>query len=143
MKKILIALSVLISVNSFSQDSVQVTLTVQYRDIEYWSSFMYNDNNYESLYDTVKLKLRGPNVPTGVSTTTVTAYTIDWVLLFTKLSSDELALNALCTKRLKDLLLLVGQQYLTDKVNANDTSKTDGFQAMRQFGKSRARRQPQ
>lgn len=140
MKKLLTAIVLIVSLNSFAQDSVKVTLPVQARDLEYIGSFIFNDNSTEELYDSIKVKFRVPNPATGNTTVSVTAYTLDWLSVLNRLNNDATALKAQCTKRVSDLLRAVNQPYLTGKLNALDVADQNTFQSMRQFGRSKLRR---
>lgn len=141
MKKAILLLFVLASLICKSQDSVRVIISVQARDVEYIGSFLYHDNNSEDLYDTLKRKFRIANPPTGNTIVSVSGYTQDWISVLSRLNNDPTAIKALCTKRVTDLLRAVNQTYLTNKLNAMDTADADTFQSMRQFGRSKLRRQ--
>ena len=139
MKKIILLL--LISSKLVAQDSVKITITPQTRDLEYISFFAYNDNVLENWFDSVKVKFRVPNPPSGNTTVSFTAYTMDWVLIIQKLKRDETALQASCTSRIETLLRAVGQSYLTGKIDGMDTDTQNEFINRRNFGRSRSRRQ--
>lgn len=140
MKKLLSAVALIISLNGISQDSTKITVNVQARDLEYIGSFIFNDNSLEELYDSIKVKFRVATPPTGNNTVSVTAYTLDWLIVISKLNNDDCALKALCTKRVVDLLRAVNQPYLTGKLNALDAADQNTFQSMRHFGRSKLRR---
>jgi len=140
MKKLLTAIVLIVSLNSFAQDSVKVTISAQARDLEYIGSFIFNDNSTEDLYDSLKVKFRISNPATGNTTVSITGYTADWLTVINRLNNDATALKALCTKRVVDLLRAVNQPYLTGKLNALDAADQNTFQSMRHFGRSKLRR---
>ena len=140
MRKLILSIAILLSLKSFSQDSVKVTLSVQARDCEYIGAFAFNHDSLEELWDSFKVKFRVPNPATGNTTVSVTAYTLDWLSVLNRLNNDATALKALCTKRVSDLLRAVNQPYLTGKLNALDVADQNTFQSMRQFGRSKLRR---
>lgn len=140
MKKLIIAICLLVSINSFSQDSTKITISPQTRDLEYIGSFIFNDNSTEELYDSVKLNFRVDTPPTGNTTVAITGYTGDWISVYDRLNNDPVALKSLCVKRIYDLLLAVNQSYLTSKLSAIDQEDQTTFQALRQFGRSKIRR---
>ena len=141
MKKLLTTICIIISLQSFAQDSVKITITPQVRDLEYIASFAYNDNALENFFDSVKVKFRVQNPPTGNTTVSFTAYTQDWLLIIQKLKHSDIALNANCASRIETLLRAVNQSYLTGKLDESDVDITNSFQSFRTFGRSRLRRQ--
>ena len=140
MKKIILSAVIFLSLASFGQDSVKITITPQARDCEYMGAFLFNDNSLEELYDSIKVKFRVQNPPTGNTTVSVTGYTMDWLNMFRRLKNDQTALKANCTSRLENLLRAVNQVYLTGKLDALDTADTETFQAFRQLGRNKLRR---
>lgn len=140
MKKILFSFLVLCSLVGRSQDSVKITIAPQTRDLEYIASIGFTDNALENFFDSLKVKFRVPSPPTGNTTVSFTAYTMDWVLLIQRLKTDEVALQANCTSRIEALLRAVGQTYLTAKIDDVDTDKIGVYTNRRQFGRSRLRR---
>lgn len=140
MKKILTLACVLFSFSLFAQDSTMITISPQTRDIEYIYSFAFNDYSVEGLVDSMKVKYRIPNPPTGNTTVSITGYTLEWFIIFGKLKHDQVALNSGTTSRIDALLRAVGQPYLTGKMDAIETGDTNNFQSMRQYGRSKLRR---
>lgn len=140
MKKILFSFLVLCSLIARSQDSVKITIAPQTRDLEYIASLYFNDNALENFFDSLKINYRVPSPPTGTTTVSFTAYTMDWVLLIQRLKTDETALQANCTSRIESLLRAVAQPYLTAKIDDIDVDRAGVFQNRRQFGRSRLRR---
>jgi hypothetical protein len=142
MKKIFFSILMFVSVAARSQDSVSVTITAGARDLEYIGSFVYGDNIYELLFDSLKVKFRVQNPPAGTNPVTVTAMTGDWILVLRKLYFDPVAINAGCTNRISTLLEAVNQPYLNGKITEiKDASNTTPFGAGRVFGRFKLRRQ--
>lgn len=133
--KYILTILLFISLQSFAQDSVKVTISPQGRDMEYILSFVYNSDTHENLFDSIKVKYRIGAIPPALTGTPITAYTQDWLLVFTVLKNDATAIKAQCTSRLEVLLRAVNQPYLTGKLDILDTNDTQTFQAMRQFGR--------
>jgi hypothetical protein len=140
MKKVFLVLAVLFSINCFSQDSVKVSIAVQARDLGYIGSFVFNSNEFEELYDSIKVKFRVANPATGITTVNITGYTQDWFNVYTRLNNDATALKALCTKRLEALLRAVNQPYLTSKLDAIDAANINSYQLMGLVGRGKLRR---
>lgn len=140
MKKIFLTISIFATLSARSQDSVKITVAPQTRDLEYIASLYFNDNALENFFDSLKINYRVPSPPTGTTTVSFTAYTMDWVLLIQRLKTDETALQANCTSRIESLLRAVGQTFLTGKIDDIDIDRAGVFQNRRQFGRSRLRR---
>ena len=135
------AIALMISIACNAQDSVRVAVNAQARDLEYVGSFVFNDNSVENLYDSLKVKFRVANPPTGNTTVLVNGYTGDWVEVYKRLYTDAVAINNGCAKRIGDLLKAAGQSYLTTKIDAIEQVDNQQHQAKRQFGRSKLRRQ--
>jgi hypothetical protein len=135
MKKLFLIAVCFLSLKSFSQDSIKITLSIQVRDIEYFTQLSFNDDNLGELFDSSKIKFRIPVPPTGLTNVSITGYTTDFIHLYSRLNMDAIALKGGCTSRLRTLLNAVGQTYLTNKLTAIDTEDTNLFQAGRQFGR--------
>jgi hypothetical protein len=131
---------IFLSLKSFSQDSVKITISPQARDLEYISSFIFNDFEGQELFDSCKVKFRVVIPPTGNTSVSITAYTMDWYTTFLRLKNDPTALKANCTSRIEALLRAINQTYLNSKLDLLDIADTNTFQAMRQFGRDRLRR---
>ena len=139
MKKVLTIIAILFSCNVFAQTE-NVTITPQARDIEYIAAFIYNDNSVEDLYDSLKAKFRVVTPPTGNTTVSITATSLDWFVTFQRLKTDHIALKASCTGRIEALLRAANVAYLTTKLNELDVTDLNNFQSFRTFGRTRLRR---
>jgi hypothetical protein len=141
MKKLILSIAILLSLKSFSQDSVKITIAPQAKDLEYISSFIFNSDESGEVFDSIKVKFRVPTPPNNNTTVSIGGYTMDWLVIYNRLNNDATALKANCTKRIHDILIAVNQTYLTDKLTAIDVADADTFTAIRKFGKSKATRQ--
>ena len=118
MKKIFTAIAILVSILTTAQDSTKIQVSIQARDVKYIGS-VANKDTHEDFFDAVKSKFRVPVPP--VTTTLVqidSIYTIDWIVLYTLLKNDAVAINAGCTGRVETILRAVGQTYLNNKLDA-------------------------
>lgn len=140
MKKLILLFLISVQLAAKGQDSTQITIQWQARDIEYAGAFISQLPEFETLYDTVKAKFRVPVPPTGTNTVSVTAYTVDMVDLYKRLANDATALQTNSTKRLRDLLVAVNQPYLTGRLDAIDAVAADAFTNGRQYGRFKLRR---
>jgi hypothetical protein len=140
MKKLFFGLCVLFSINSFAQDSTQITIQWQARDIEYSGRYICDQQQFETLFDSLKIKFRVVTPPTGTNTVSLTAYTIDMMNLYSLLNIDAVAVNNNVTSRLKALLLAVGQTYLTNYINSVDTANQEAQSNARNYGRFRLRK---
>jgi len=138
MKKLLIIL--LFPFAAYSQDSTVISIGAQVRDWEYATQFMYNSTALENVFDSVKIKFRIQNPPTGNTVVSVSGYTVDFFNLFQIIKNDATAIKAGCTSRIEVLLRALNQPYLTGKLDAIDLADTQTFQTMRQFGRDKLRR---
>jgi len=138
MKKLIIIL--LFPFASYSQDSTVISVGAQTRDWEYATQFMYNSTALENIYDSVKIKFRVANPPTGNTVVTISGYTVDFYNLFERLKNDAVSIKNGCTSRIETLLRALNQPYLTGKLDAIDLADTQTFQTMRQFGRDKLRR---
>ena len=140
MKKIFILLSVFSSILVNAQDSTKITISPQTRDIEYIGALIFNDNAVEDLYDSLKVKFRIVTPTTNLTVVSVTAYTMDWINVYNRLTNDPVALKSLTAKRIYDLLIAVNQTYLTTKLTDMDAADQNTYIAFRVFGRSKIRR---
>lgn len=137
MKKILLSICLIVSLNSISQDSTKVTITPQTRDLEFIAAFIFNDYDQQELFDSTKVKFRSGNPPTNNTTVSVTAYTTDWYDLFVKINSHPLAIKGGTKDRIETLLRAVNQVYLTGKLDALVTADQNAFLSLRIFGRKK------
>ena len=72
MKRIFLSVAIILSLTSFGQDSVKITISPQARDLEYIASFLFNSFEGQELFDSCKIKFRIPSPPTGTTTVSVT-----------------------------------------------------------------------
>lgn len=142
MKKILSIIAFLFTISSSAQDStaINATVNIQARDLEYIGSFIYNDNNAENLYDSVKVKFRVANPPTGNTNVSITATNADWIYIMQRLKYDPTAIKLNCTQRVEAALRAAGQSYLVGKLNEMDNTAQSSYQNIRQFGRQKLRR---
>ena len=141
MKKIITILYILISFSCKAQDSTVIIITPQARDCELWTFFIYNDNISEPIYDSLKVKFRVQNPPSGNTTVSITGYTIDFINAFKRISGDQYAVKANTVSRIESLLRALNQAYLTSRLDAIVSGDTETIQTMRQFGRKKLQRQ--
>ena len=121
MKKILSILSLLFVLNLNAQDSTKIQVSIQSRDAKY-IGFLADKNLHEEYFDAVKHKFRVAVPP--ITTTLVqvdSIYTIDWIIIYTLLKNDAVAINAGCTGRIETILRAVNQVYLNGKLDDANT----------------------
>lgn len=145
MKKILPIILILISLNSFAQvdsSNIKITISVRANDLEYIGSFIFNSDQHEEAYDGIKSKFRVGSPPSGV--TLVQVDTIPariWLNIITVLKSDATAIKAGITGRVEVILRAAGQTFIVRQLNDGDATDVSTTQALRQFGRSKLRRQ--
>lgn len=140
MKKILLIILILASFAARSQDSVRVTISPQARDVDYILSFVYSEYSTEDLFDSIKVKYRIQNPPSGTETIDLNGYTADWVTVISRLNIDYIAIDAGVRNRVRDLLVSVNQPYLTARIDAMTVNTIAQAADKRQFGRRKGRR---
>lgn len=141
MKQILISIAILFSIQSFAQDSTRITITPQTRDVELIAAVIYNDNNGEEIFDSLKVKFRIASPPTNNTTVSLNGYTIDLYNVYARISNDPIAIRSGCAGRIETLLRNLNQASLTARLDALAASDTATYQMMRSIGRSKLRRQ--
>jgi len=143
MKKIITVIILLVSLQSQAQtdsSALSATANIKARDLEYIGSFIFIDNEVENLYDSIKVKFRVQNPPTGNTIATVTATNADWLYIIRRLKNDATAIKANCTSRVETALRAAGQSWLVSELNKIDYGDQTTFSTMRQFGRQKLRR---
>ena len=119
MKKIVLIFMVLFAMNAKAQtlqDSVEITLSIQARDIEYISGFIYNSESFENLVDSIRPAYRKLNNPTATTVVTVKGYTKDFIDVLKILRSDGTAIKNNCDARITALLSALNVPYISTKL---------------------------
>ena len=103
MKRIVIILSVIFAftqtlkaqtVDSTGiKDSVEITLSIQARDVEYISGFIWNNDFYENLVDSIKPAYRKLVNPTATTPVIIKGYTKDFIEVVKMLRNDVCAIK--------------------------------------------------
>jgi hypothetical protein len=139
MKKLMM-IAALLPFAVIAQDSVKVTINVQARDLEMTGDYILTHYELETYCDTVKAKFRVPSPPTGVTTMSITCYTIDWILLMRVMKYDVECVKSGATGRIEALLRSAGQTFLTAQLDQMDTDDTGSTVARRVRGRRLLRR---
>lgn len=117
MKKILFFL--LISYNSFAQDSSRavITVNVQARDLLYLSNLTATDALFEDLDSVMKTKFRVSSPPSGTTTVQIPGIQVRaWWIVLLRLSYDPVAINTNIVSRLSSLLSGAGNNWLSHRI---------------------------
>ena len=145
MKKILIILTVLaFTLQSKAQtvdstgikDSVEITLSIQARDVEYISGFIWNNDFYENLVDSIKPAYRKLVNPTATTPVVIKGYTKDFIEVVKMLRNDVCAIRNNSDTRLISLLSALNIPYINTKIQGF----TDADNSQFQYGKSAGKR---
>lgn len=122
-------------------DSTIITIQVQARDLEYIASAIFNDNDFEEVFDSIKVKFRKvENPPTGNAAVQVSGYVTDWTRIAIRLKGDITALSSNCANRVETVLRATGDTYLIAQLDQWDAAQVTRFSNMRQFGRDKLRR---
>ncbi len=122
-------------------DSAVITVQIQVRDLEYVSALVFNDNSFEEVFDSIKVKFRRlQNPPTGNTTVAITGYVTDFVGIAIRLKGDITAVTSNCASRVENVLRATGDQYLIGQLDNWDARQSNRFSTLRQFGRDKLRR---
>ena len=147
MKRIVIILSVILAftqtlkaqtVDSTGiKDSVEITLSIQARDVEYMAGFIYNVEFYENLLDSIKPAYRKLVNPTPTTVVKVTGYTKDFIEVVKMLRNDVCAIKNNSDTRLISLLSALNIPYINTKITEFNNADNIQFQYGKSAGKWR------
>ncbi len=99
-----------------AEDSVEITLSIQARDIEYISGFIFNNESFENLVDSIKPTYRKLNNPTATTAVKITGYTKDFIDILKLIRSDGTAIKNNVDARLTSLLSALNVPYINSKL---------------------------
>ena len=114
------------------KDSVEITLSIQARDVEYISGFIWNNDFYENLVDSIKPAYRKLVNPTATTPVLVKGYTKDFIEVVKMLRNDVCAIKNNADTRIINLLNALNVPYINTKI----TGFTDADNSQFQYGKS-------
>lgn len=144
MKRIVIILMVLAFSQTIkaqsSDDSVEITLSIQARDIEYISGFIFNNETYENLVDSIKPAYRKLVNPTPTTVVKITGYTKDFLEVLAMLRNDVVAIKNSSDTRIATLLSALNVLYINTRLTAWTDSDNSRFIYGRSAGKHRLTR---
>lgn len=146
MKKILLLIIFITSLKSYSQadsNTVKIGVAITFKELNYLGSFIYNnDDLFGDLADTVKVKYRGQADPSEATNVTITGTIGAWLAVVNRLRSDNIAILNNVFKKIDDALkLLTTQTFLIRQLAIHDAADVATYQAVKQFGKFKNRRQ--
>lgn len=142
MKRILLILAVILAftqtlkaqtVDSTGiKDSVEITLSIQARDVEYISGFIWNNDFYENLVDSIKPAYRKLVNPTATTPVLVKGYTKDFIEVLKMFRNDVYAIRNNAESRLTSSLSALNIPYINTQLQ--DFASADNIQF--RYGKS-------
>ena len=130
------------------KDSVEITLSIQARDVEYISGFIWNNDFYENLVDSIKPAYRKLVNPTATTTYNVTvadgngceATTSVTVTVHPLPAANITGDTEICTgatTRLISLLSALNIPYINTKITEFNNADNSQFQYGKSAGKRR------
>lgn len=122
------------------KDSTEITISWQIRDVEYVAGFIFQNEFYENLVDSVKPAYRKLNNPNGTSTITVRGYTKDFLEVLKMLRNDVVAIKNNAENRLSTLLQNLNIPYINSRITQNTANDNSQFADGRAVGKFRLTR---
>jgi len=117
------------------KDSVEITLSIQARDVEYISGFIWNNDFYESLVDSIKPAYRKLVNPTATTPVVIKGYTKDFIEVVKMLRNDVCALKNNSDTRLISLLSALNIPYINTKITEFNNADNSQFQYGKSAGK--------
>ena len=142
MKKVITILAVILAFTQTLKaqtvdDSVEITLSIQARDVEYISGFIWNNDFYESLVDSIKPAYRKLVNPTATTPVVIKGYTKDFIEVVKMLRNDVCALKNNSDTRLISLLSALNIPYINTKITEFNNADNSQFQYGKSAGKWR------
>ena len=142
MKKVITILAVIFAFTQTLKaqtvdDSVEITLSIQARDVEYISGFIWNNEFYESLVDSIKPAYRKLVNPTATTPVVIKGYTKDFIEVVKMLRNDVCAIQNNSDTRLISLLSALNVPYINTKITGFTNDDNTQFLYGRSAGKWR------
>lgn len=119
------------------KDSVEITLSIQARDVEYISGFIWNNDFYENLVDSIKPAYRKLVNPTATTPVVIKGYTKDFIEVVKMLRNDVCAIKNNSDTRLINLLSALNIPYINTKITEFNNADNSQFQYGKIAGKWR------
>lgn len=138
MKKIILIIAVLFAFNAKAQtanDSVEITLSIQAKDVEYISAFIFYNDFYENLVDSIKPAYRKLVNPTNTAPVKITGYTKDFIEAVRMLRNDVCAIKNNVDTRIISLLSALNVPYINTKIQEFTDADNSQFAYGRSSGK--------
>lgn len=117
------------------KDSVEITLSIQARDVEYISGFIWNNDFFESLVDSIKPAYRKLVNPTATTPVVIKGYTKDFIEVVKMLRNDVCAIKNNSDTRLISLLSALNIPYINTKITEFNNADNSQFQYGKSAGK--------
>lgn len=118
-------------------DSVEVTISIQARDVEYITGFIYNVEFYENLLDSIKPAYKKLNNPNATTPVVIKGYTKDFIEVVKMLRNDVCAIKNNVDTRLISLLSALNVTYINTKIQEFTDADNTQFSYNRSSGKRR------
>lgn len=143
MKKLIIILllSPLFSMAQVDSSAVKINVSIQARDAEYIGSFISFKEEYDELFDQLKLKMRIVNPPSGNTVVAIDNISVKvWLSVAHNIRTDYLAIQGGVFTRIDAILRAKNNAYLTRNLNESNTFDTKEYQDKRKSGRFNIRR---
>ena len=140
MKKIALIITILFAFNAKAQtvnDSAEITLSIQARDVEYITGFIYNVEFYENLLDSIKPAYKKLNNPNATTPVVIKGYTKDFIEVVKMLRNDVCAIKNNVDTRIISLLSALNVTYINTKIQEFTYADNTQFAYNRSSGKWR------
>lgn len=144
MKKLItiLLLSPLFGFAQIDSSLVKINVSIQARDAEYIGSFISFKEEYDELFDGLKLKMRIANAPTGNTLVAIDSISVKtWLDVSNHIRKDYIAIQGGVFTRVDALLRVKNNGYLTRLLNDANTFDIRQYTERRQIGRFNIRRQ--
>jgi len=142
MKTILLIIVLAFALQTKAQvsDSVEITLSIQAKDVEYISAFIFSNEFYDNLTDSIKQSYRKLNNPSNSTPVSITGYTKDFIEVVRMVRNDVTAIKNNVDTRLISLLSALNVAYINTKIQGFTDADNSQYAYGRQLGKFRITR---
>lgn len=144
MKRLIILLLFISPFISFAQDSakVKVSIVLQARDCEYIANAIQFEPKFEDMDSVFKAKWRVAVSPTGTANVTIDGIQVRHLLSVSeKLNSDAMAIDQKVLERFDTAIRAASNNWLTVRLDRKLSTQQDIYQAMRQTGRKRLKKE--
>lgn len=138
---IILLLSPLFGFAQIDSANVKINVSIQARDAEYLGSFISFKEEYDELFDALKLKMRLANPPINQSLVAIDSISVrTWLSMMQHIRTDYIAVQAGIFTRVDAVLRAKNNAYLTRLLNDANTFDQRQYVDRRRMGRYNIRK---